>query len=879
MSDYKDLDEFGFEPIEEINDEELSDFGFEPELEIPQQEIEPEEMGALEAAVTGLGQGASFGLTPIVAGVTGAAGEAIEDIGDVLGLTTDAQLKEEGFKVKDDYEGLQGLVDAYYAQRDRQRAQEEKAFEDQPVANIAGNIAGGLTSMGGAAKATGALGKLLPKAESVKGLSTLGKAGVAAREGAKAGGLVGFGAGEGKLLEGELAKTAKETAGTAIGGAAFGGGLSLGGSALKKGGELIAETPFAKNIGLGFEAGQRGINISDDKQITDFVRKTTSDIRKSISKNFKGASKKQILEQADELGIRVAAGESVDDVINEIKESGAFGKKAQKELNQFVEDLRNLSVADDVARDKLRKKLEQQAAKKLSKAERQGEMFRKRDEFESTFDELTPTEQEGSVLGIEDIVDRPYEQPRKILTQGTLTESEVPMKQYDLDSLKLSELDEIISKVGTRAYEGTDDAAVPYAKQLYASLRELSNDAMQESSLPEKNKKLKALFDGLESLDIKPKDFFSSRETIQDAVENKIQSKLIASPLSTSDNKMKNFLKYLARADEDLARNITKESDFASDIAKFAKQSEGEGSVSLKAAAGPIQKILAKVGNIAGSGVKSVANTKKQALDGLRNMTPEDVLELGTMMSEKYGENASSFINQLNNAVNSPGQRKNALMYGIYQQPAFRKMLEGLGRNIVGEDEDVQEVGNNENVNDFFNADDSVELFKKKVENTREPQGNLVELPEETEKEITKNEGYRSQVYKDSLGKDTIGIGHLLTDEEKRTGKIYGIDFTDGLTKDEAREILYQDYMKASKGADSVLDMYDIDKEDLTESQLNAINEMVFQLGPQGASKFKNTFNLIKQGEFEEAAKEAEDSLWFKQTPNRVRNFQKNIIK
>jgi hypothetical protein len=720
MADYKDLDEFGFEPIEEINDDELSEFGFEPELELPQQEIEPEEMGAAEAALTGFGQGASFGLTPIIAGATGAAGEVIEDIGDVLGLTTDAELEKKGFKVQDDYEGLQGLVDAYYAQRDRQRAQEEQAFEDQPVANIVGNIAGGLTSMGGTAKATGALGKLLPKAESVKGLSTLGKAGVAAREGAKAGALAGFGAGEGKLLEGELAKTARETAGTALGGAAFGGGLSLGGSALKKGGELIAETPFAKNIGLGFEAGQRGINISDDKQITDFVRKTTSDIRKSISKNFKGASKKQILEQADELGIRVAAGESIDVIINEIKESGAFGKKAQKELNQFVEDLRNLSVADDVARDKLKKKLEEQAAKKLSKAERQGEMFRRRDEFESTFDELAPTQQEGSVLGIEDIVDRPYEQPRKILTQGTLVESEVPMKQYDLDALKLSELDEIISKVGTRAYEGTDDAAVPYAKQLYATLRELSNDAMQESSLPEKNKKLKALFDGLESLDIKPKDFFSSREVIQDAVENKIQSKLIASPLSTSDNKMKNFLKYLARADEDLARKITKESDFASDIAKFAKQSEGEGSVSLKAAAGPIQKILAKVGNIAGSGLKGAQESRKQVMQGLKDMTPDNVTELGTLMTQKYGDSANAFINQLNKAVNSPGQRKNALMYGIYQQPAFRKMLEGLGRNIVGEDEE-QEVENNESVNDFFNADDSVGFDKKKV--GREPQG------------------------------------------------------------------------------------------------------------------------------------------------------------
>lgn len=857
--------------------------------ELEDIELEPQEMGAAEAALTGFGQGASFGLTPIVAGLTGAAGEAIEDVGDVLGLTTDAELEEQGFKVEDDYKGLQGLLDAYYAQRDRQREQEAKAFEDQPLASIAGNIAGGLTSAGGAAKATGTLAKVLPKAESVKGLSALQKAGVAAREGAKAGGLAGFGAGEARLGEGEILDTLQETAGTAIGGAAFGAGLSGAGTAGKAVIERAAKTPLFKNIGLGYQAGKIGIDISDDKQISEFVRNTTKDIRKAISKNFKGASKKQILEQADELGIRVAAGEPIENIINEIKESGAFGTKAQKELNQFVEDLRNLSIYDDVAKDKLQKKLQQQAAKKISKAEREGGMFRSRDEFEEAFDDLAPVEQEGSVLGIEDVIERPYEQPKKLLTQGTLAESEVPLKKYDLDQVKLSELDEIISKVGSRAYQGTDDAAVPFAKSLYASLREMSNDAFQNSSLPEKNKQLKSLFDALESLDIKPKDFFSSRETVQDMVENKIQQKLIAGPLSTSDNKMKNFLKYLARTDEDLARKITKESDFASDIAKFAKQSEGEGSVSLKAAAGPVQKILANVGNVAGLGTRSLSNNKKEAFDYIKSLTPDNVQEFSQVLTNEFGEKAMPFINQINKAVNAPGQRKNALMYGIYQQPAFREMLERAGRTIVGEEE--QEDESQEMQDDIFNQP------PKDSMNYREPQGTTDVVDEDVIDNLIEKEGnatFHSKttkyqgltgpkntrvegssdvgLYYDSLGKLTGGYGDLITSEEEAKSKL-------NQTEKEARAELISNYEIAKDNTIKLLEDNDIDPEELSGSQLSALYGMMFQLGYGGVSEFKKMIKAIKDKDYKKAAKEAADSNWNKQTPVRVKEFQKKIVK
>jgi hypothetical protein len=748
-------DELDFSMFDDENEEvknqteddalDLSMFDDEDELSesiIPaMEELPPQEdgeMGKAEAAVTGMGQGASFGLTPIIAGMTGVAGEVAEDTADLLGIGEEPEL--EGFNVKDEYEGVQGLMDAYYAQRDRQRAQESQAFEDQPAATIGGNIVGGIASTIASAPLTkggGLLAKILPKAESVKDLTNIQRAGIAAREGAKAGGLAGFGGGEGKLLEGEIGKTIGETGATAVGGGVLGTGMSGMGSLGRGIYSSIEDTPLVKMPKLGYEAMKKfGINISNDKQITDFVRSTTSDIRDSISRNFKGASKKQLLEQADEIGIRVSAGESIDDVISNIKQTGAWNEEEQVILNSFIKDLKNLSDKIDPTLSKALQQSERGAASKLNKIYRRGGEVDTRTEFDTPFDELSPLpENQGRVIGVEDKVKIPSKTPegkdtvKKIITQKAVLDSEVPLRQHDLENLKLSELDEIISNVGRKAYpKGEESAAVPHARDLYAKLREISNDAINDSSLPDKNKKLKNLFDALESLDIKPRDFFSGRETVKDMVENKIQQKLIASPLSTGDNKMNNFLKYLTRADEELAKKIGKQSEFASDIAKFVKASEGEGSVSIKSVAGPVQKILAKAGNIVGSGARAISKAKKDTFNGIKAFTPDKIQDLSSELSNKFGNKAMPYINQLNKAVNAPSQRKNALMYGIYQQPAFRKMLKQLGRNVIGESEvQAGDIPRSEYVtkdNYDFNDDDytSVES-KKNPEIGKEPQG------------------------------------------------------------------------------------------------------------------------------------------------------------
>lgn len=125
---------------------------------------------------------------------------------------------------------------------------------------------------------------------------------------------------------------------------------------------------------------------------------------------------------------------------------------------------------------------------------------------------------------------------------------------------------------------------------------------------------------------------------------------------------------------------------------------------------------------------------------------------------------------------------------------------------------------------------------------------------------IANNEGYVPNVYKDTKGFQTIGIGHKLTDAEKLSGKIYGHDFKNGLTPEAAKDIFDKDMAKHEQDALDLVVEKGIDPNSLSESQREAIVEMVYQMGKAGTSKFKDMFSNLKQGNIQQAANEILDS-------------------
>ena len=125
---------------------------------------------------------------------------------------------------------------------------------------------------------------------------------------------------------------------------------------------------------------------------------------------------------------------------------------------------------------------------------------------------------------------------------------------------------------------------------------------------------------------------------------------------------------------------------------------------------------------------------------------------------------------------------------------------------------------------------------------------------------VKDHEGYRNKVYLDTLGKRTVGVGHLCVEDFWEDDKEYEEKFL--------MTILEHDLQSAIKGAQDL--MSENGCTDIDEIAEELIIEMVFQLGKTGVSKFRNMWKHLSALEYSSAASEMLDSRWAKQTPNRA---------
>ena len=135
---------------------------------------------------------------------------------------------------------------------------------------------------------------------------------------------------------------------------------------------------------------------------------------------------------------------------------------------------------------------------------------------------------------------------------------------------------------------------------------------------------------------------------------------------------------------------------------------------------------------------------------------------------------------------------------------------------------------------------------------------------EEVMERIKKHEGFRDRVYLDTLGKRTIGYGHLCKPDET-----WDDDRT--YSKAELETVFKTDFNIALNGANTVL----AGCGDVPQKAKEIIIEMVFQLGMTGVSKFKNMIKGIKNKDWKTASIEMLDSRWAKQTPSRAKELSK----
>ena len=138
----------------------------------------------------------------------------------------------------------------------------------------------------------------------------------------------------------------------------------------------------------------------------------------------------------------------------------------------------------------------------------------------------------------------------------------------------------------------------------------------------------------------------------------------------------------------------------------------------------------------------------------------------------------------------------------------------------------------------------------------------MIELTDDLKARVRLHEGVRTQMYLDSLGKATIGIGHLIKPHE-RERYAEGVE----ISMDEVEELFEMDLNRAAAGAESLIK--ECIGHDLPPHIEEVILEMVFQLGTTGVSKFKKFWKALRVKDWKKASEEMKDSRWHSQTPRR----------
>lgn len=132
-----------------------------------------------------------------------------------------------------------------------------------------------------------------------------------------------------------------------------------------------------------------------------------------------------------------------------------------------------------------------------------------------------------------------------------------------------------------------------------------------------------------------------------------------------------------------------------------------------------------------------------------------------------------------------------------------------------------------------------------------------------------REEGRRNEVYRDSLGYPTVGIGHLVRPEDN-------LQVGQRITDAEVDAFFRRDAAPALRAAAEQAAEAGIEDPEFIR-RLAAVN---FQLGAaKWPSAFPKTWGLIRAGDYEAAARELYNSRWAKQTPHRVAAFRDALLR
>lgn len=124
-------------------------------------------------------------------------------------------------------------------------------------------------------------------------------------------------------------------------------------------------------------------------------------------------------------------------------------------------------------------------------------------------------------------------------------------------------------------------------------------------------------------------------------------------------------------------------------------------------------------------------------------------------------------------------------------------------------------------------------------------------------------------VFPDPVKGQDIGYGHLVTASERASGV-----FNNGITPEQAKQILIQDLQTAVNGAKRLYGQYGLQAPYLCQLVLT---EMCYQMGAGAVAKFKGMFKALQASNYVLAAQHIRDSTWYRQTTRRAETMAKYL--
>ena len=135
--------------------------------------------------------------------------------------------------------------------------------------------------------------------------------------------------------------------------------------------------------------------------------------------------------------------------------------------------------------------------------------------------------------------------------------------------------------------------------------------------------------------------------------------------------------------------------------------------------------------------------------------------------------------------------------------------------------------------------------------------------------ELAEDEGCKYEVYLDHLALPTLGIGHLIVEDDPEHGQPVGTP----VSEERVRQVFALDIA-------STLDECQVlypDFDDLPEECQLIIANVMFNMGRPRFSKFKDMKAAVDARSWNAAADAMVDSRWHDQVPNRAKRLVKRM--